>query len=112
MLRFFRCAGITDLGILAISNGCTGLRMINIAYCNDVTDISLISLSKCSRLNSFESRGCVHLTSLGLAAIAVGCKELTKLDIKKCSNINDAGMIPLAHFSHNLRQVQFFSFFT
>lgn len=107
----FRCAGITDMGILAISDGCTGLQMINIAYCNDITDLSLISLSRCSKINTFESRGCSLITSLGLAAIAVGCKQLTKLDIKKCYHINDAGMIPLAHFSQNLRQVHSFSFF-
>lgn len=101
-----RCLGITDTGILAISSGCTGLQMINIAYCTDVTDISLVSLSKCSKLNTFESRGCVRLTSLGLGAIAVACKQLTKLDIKKCCNINDAGMVPLAQYSHNLRQVR------
>lgn len=79
--------------------------MINIAYCKDITDSSLISLSKCSSLNTLESRGCPLITSLGLAAIAVGCKQLAKLDIKKCSSIDDAGMIPLAHFSQNLRQV-------
>lgn len=82
--------------------------MINIAYCKDITDSSLRSLSKCSRLNTLESRGCPLITSLGLAAIAVGCKQLSKLDIKKCPNIDDTGMIPLAHFSQNLRQVLYF----
>lgn len=101
----FRSSGITDSGILAIARGCPNLEMINIAYCKDITDHSLISLSKCPRLNTLESRGCPVITSLGLAAITVGCKQLTKLDIKKCSNIDDAGMIPLAHFSQNLRQV-------
>lgn len=47
------------------------------------------------------------MTSLGLTAIAVRCKQLSKLDIKKCSNIDDTGMIPLAYFSQNLRQVNF-----
>lgn len=81
--------------------------MINIAYCKDVTDSSLISLSQCSRLNTLESRGCPLITSLGLTAIAVGCKQLSKLDIKKCCNIDDSGMAPLACFSQNLRQVNF-----
>ena len=103
----FRCTGITDSGISAVARGCPGLEMINIAYCKDITDSSLISLSKCSSLNTVESRGCPLITSLGLAAIAVGCKQLVKLDIKKCINIDDAGMIPLAHFSQNLRQVPF-----
>ncbi|PSS34732.1 F-box/LRR-repeat protein [Actinidia chinensis var. chinensis] len=104
-LDLYRSAGIADPGILSIAHGCPGLEMINIAYCKDITDSSFISLSKCSKLNTLESRGCPLVTSLGLAAIAVGCKQLNKLDIKKCYNINDSGMIPLAHFSQNLRQI-------
>ena len=107
-LLLFRCAGISDKGILAISDGCNNLQMINIAYCNDITDTSLISLSKCSKIHTFESRGCPLITSFGLAAIAVGCRQLTKLDIKKCYLIDDLGMVPLAHFSQNLRQVNMF----
>ncbi|KAJ4704322.1 F-box/LRR-repeat protein 3 [Melia azedarach] len=104
-LDLYRSVGITDSGISAISYGCPDLQMINIAYLKDITDSSLISLSKCSSLNTFESRGCHLITSLGLAAIAVGCRQLTKLDIKWCHNINDVGMLPLAHFSQNLRQI-------
>uniref|UniRef100_A0A2P2JXI3 F-box/LRR-repeat protein 15-like leucin rich repeat domain-containing protein n=1 Tax=Rhizophora mucronata TaxID=61149 RepID=A0A2P2JXI3_RHIMU len=104
-LDLYRSAGITDSGILAIACVCPDLEMINMSYCKDITDSSLISLSKCSNLNTFESRGCPLITSLGLAAIAVGCKQLTKLDIKKCHNIDDAGMLPLAHFSQYLRQI-------
>ncbi|GFS38551.1 RNI-like superfamily protein [Actinidia rufa] len=104
-LDLYRSAGITDSGILTIARGCACLDMINISYCKDVTDSSLISLSKCLRLNTLESRGCPLITSLGLAAVAMGCKQLTKLDVKKCYNVNDAGMIPLAHFSQNLRQL-------
>ncbi|WCJ27964.1 F-box/LRR-repeat protein 3 [Euphorbia peplus] len=104
-LDLYRSAGITDLGILAIASGCPDLETINMSYCKDITDKSLISLSKCTRLNTIESRGCPLITSLGLASVAVGCKQLSKLDIKKCQNIDDAGMLPLAHFSQNLRQI-------
>ncbi|CAN4077016.1 unnamed protein product [Withania somnifera] len=104
-LDLYRSPGISDLGILAIARGCSGLEMINIAYCNQITDGSFISISKCSKLITLESRGCPLVTSLGLAAVAVGCKQLSTLDIKKCHNIDDAGMIPLAHFSPNLKQI-------
>lgn len=62
-------------------------------------------MSKCTKIHTFEIRGCPLVTSFGLAAIAVGCKQLTKLDIKKCYLIDDLGMVPLAHFSQNLRQI-------
>lgn len=96
---------ITDSGITAIARGCLVLEMINISYCKGITDASLISMSKCANLNTLECRGCPLISSLGIAAIAVGCKHLTKLDIKKCYNINDFGVLPLAHFSQNLKEV-------
>ncbi|CAH9103229.1 unnamed protein product [Cuscuta europaea] len=104
-LDLYRSFGVTDSGIDAIAHGCLSLEMINIAYCNQITDHSFVSLSKCLNLSTLESRGCPLLTSSGLAALAVGCRLLTKLDIKKCHNIDDAGMISLAHFSQNLREI-------
>lgn len=104
-LDLYRSIGITDMGISAVADGCTTLEMINVSYCENITDSSLISLSSCSKLNTLESRGCPLITSLGLKAIAIRCKQLTKLDIKKCHNIDDSGMIPLAHFSQNLKQI-------
>jgi hypothetical protein len=56
-------------------------------------------------LQTLEIRGCLPVTSIGLASISMNCKQLNRLDIKKCYNIDDSGMIPLAHFSQNLRQV-------
>nr|XP_043620459.1 F-box/LRR-repeat protein 3 [Erigeron canadensis] len=104
-LDLYRSIGITDKGISAVAHGCSTLEMINVSYCENITDSSLFSVSNCSKLNTLESRGCLRITSLGLKAIAIRCKQLTKLDIKKCKNVNDSGMIPLAHFSQNLRQI-------
>ncbi|XP_038902182.1 F-box/LRR-repeat protein 3-like isoform X1 [Benincasa hispida] len=104
-LDLYRLTGITDRGIAATAGGCPALEMINIAYNDKITDSSLISLSKCSRLKALEIRGCCCISSVGLSAIAMGCKQLTVLDIKKCVNVNDDGMLPLAQFSHNLKQI-------
>lgn len=101
-----RSVGITDIGFSSIAQGCCHLETINISYCKDITDKSLLSLSKCSLLQTLESRGCPYITSQGLAAIAVRCKRLTKLDLKKCPYINDSGLLTLAHFSQSLRQVK------
>ncbi|MBA0678788.1 hypothetical protein Goari_020110, partial [Gossypium aridum] len=104
-LKNIRSVAISDAGIAAIGEGCPALEMINIAYNDKITDNSLISLSKCRLLKALEIRGCLGVSSIGLSAIAVGCKQLTVLDIKKCFNINDNGMIPLAQFSQNLKQI-------
>ncbi|XP_010558390.1 PREDICTED: F-box/LRR-repeat protein 3-like isoform X2 [Tarenaya hassleriana] len=104
-LDLYRSAGITDVGVSSIARGCSNLETINISYCKDITDKSLVSLSKCSRLNTLECRGCPLVTSMGVAAVAVGCKRLAKLDVKKCQNINDSAMLTLAHFSPCLKQI-------
>ncbi|CAN7113369.1 unnamed protein product [Brassica rapa subsp. narinosa] len=104
-LDLYRSVGITDVGISSIAQGCCHLETINISYCKDITDKSLVSLSKCSMLQTFESRGCPHITCQGLAAIAVRCKRLSKLDLKKCPFINDSGLLTLAHFSQGLKQI-------
>lgn len=104
-LDLYRSVGITDVGISSIAQGCCHLETINISYCKDITDKSLVSLSKCSMLQTFESRGCQHITCQGLAAIAVRCKRLSKLDLKKCPFINDSGLLTLAHFSQGLKQI-------
>lgn len=93
------------MGVVAVSHGCPSLEMINIAYNERITDTSLISLSECLRLKVLEIRGCPRITAIGLSAIAMGCRQLAMLDIKKCFNINDNGMIPLAQYSQNLKQV-------
>ncbi|WJZ89184.1 hypothetical protein VitviT2T_008418 [Vitis vinifera] len=106
-IDLYRCICITDVGIEAIAHGCPDLEMINTAYCDKVTDASLESLSKCLRLKALEIRGCPGVSSVGLSAIALGCRQLMMLDIKKCHHINDVGMVPLAQFSQNLKQINF-----
>ncbi|KAK4755447.1 hypothetical protein SAY87_009204 [Trapa incisa] len=104
-LDLYRSSGISESGIVAIAHGCPSLEMINTSYCYGITDNALMSLSKCTKLHTLECRACPLITSLGLGVITIGCKQLAKLDIKKCNKIDDAGMIPLAHFSENLRQI-------
>ncbi|KAK8950398.1 F-box/LRR-repeat protein 3 [Platanthera guangdongensis] len=104
-LDLYRSVGITDTGIMAIACGCPLLQMINLAYCTEITDIALRSLSKCSKLNTLELRGCFQVSNYGLAGVALGCREIIKLDIKKCYHITDAGMVSLARLCYHLRQI-------
>ncbi|CAD6258777.1 unnamed protein product [Miscanthus lutarioriparius] len=104
-IDLYRCGGLSDDGIIQIAQGCPMLECINLSYCTEITDRSLISLSKCAKLNTLEIRGCPMITSTGLSEIAMGCRLLSKLDIKKCFEINDVGMLYLSQFSHSLRQI-------
>jgi F-box and leucine-rich repeat protein 2/20 len=86
------------------------LESINLSYCTGITDRSLMALSKCANLNTLEIRGCSRVSSSGISEIAMGCRLLSKLDIKKCFDINDVGMLYISQFSHCLRQVLVFTF--
>ncbi|KAJ4786862.1 F-box family protein [Rhynchospora pubera] len=104
-LDLYRAIGITDKGVSAIADGCPHLEMINMAYCTNISDESLKFLSKCSKLCILEIRGCLQVSSVGISAIAAGCRLLSKLDVKKCCEVNDAAMFSLARYSHNLCQI-------
>ncbi|XP_047954986.1 F-box/LRR-repeat protein 3-like [Salvia hispanica] len=103
-LDLYRCMEITDIGISAIANGCPLLEMIDMAYCDKIGDTSLTALAACIHLKTLEIRGCPCLSSLGLSAVAIGCKQLAVLDIKKCY-ITDDGLISLAQNSQSLKQI-------
>ncbi|KAJ1264461.1 hypothetical protein BS78_08G002500 [Paspalum vaginatum] len=104
-IDLYRCGGISDDGIIQIGQGCPMLESINLSYCTEITNRSLISLSKCAKLNTLEIRGCPRVSSTGLSEIAMGCRLLSKLDVKKCFEINDVGMLYLSQFSHSLHQI-------
>ncbi|KAG2614519.1 F-box/LRR-repeat protein 3-like isoform X1 [Panicum virgatum] len=104
-IDLYRCGGISDDGVIQIAQGSPMLASINLSYCIEITDRSLMSLSKCTKLNTLEIRGCPKVSSAGLSEIAMGCRLLSKLDIKKCFQINDVGMLYLSQFSHCLRQI-------
>ncbi|WVZ54892.1 hypothetical protein U9M48_005632 [Paspalum notatum var. saurae] len=104
-IDLYRCGGIRDDGIVQIALGCPMLESINLSYCTEITDRSLMALSKCGKLNTLEIRGCPRVSSTGLSEIAMGCRLLSKLDIKKCFEINDVAMLYLSQFSHSLRQI-------
>ncbi|KAK4797943.1 hypothetical protein SAY86_030269 [Trapa natans] len=107
---------VDDEGLKSIGR-CSRLIVLKLGICLNITSEGLSHISKsCSKLveldlyrssgiSESECRACPLITSLGLGVITIGCKQLAKLDIKKCNKIDDAGMIPLAHFSENLRQI-------
>ncbi|KAF8753602.1 hypothetical protein HU200_011598 [Digitaria exilis] len=100
------CQNVTDVGVSSVVKSIPNLLELNLSYCcPKLTDRSLMSLSKCTKLNTLEIRGCPRISSAGLSEIAMGCRLLSKLDIKKCFEINDVGMLYLSQFSHALRQV-------
>lgn len=99
------CTGIGDDGLAALSNGCKKLTKLNLSYCIGVTDRGMQYIGHLEELSDLEMRGLANITSVGLTAIAAGCKRLADLDLKHCENIDDSGFWALAYYARNMRQV-------
>lgn len=104
-LDLYKCCGIGDEGLAALSSSCKRLKILNISYCARVTDKGMKHMSQLEELSDLDMRGLVRVTSVGLTALAAGCKRLADLDMKHCESVNDSGFWALAYYSRNLRQV-------
>eukprot|EP01018_Ginkgo_biloba_P027920 Gb_24899 [translate_table: standard] len=104
-LDLYRSVGVGDVGLAAIANGCLKLKIINLSYCVGITDDALKSLAQLQDLHNLEIRGCSIVTSVGVSAIALGCKRLVELDIKRCYYVDDVGVLTVVHWCRNLRQI-------
>jgi F-box/leucine-rich repeat protein 2/20 len=89
---------ITDKGVCGLIRTARPLRILNVSYCNALTDRILVEISNCSRfIESLNCSGCIKVTSAGLIALGGGvCTELRKLDFNGCSFITDDGVRALA----------------
>lgn len=103
----YRCTGIGDNGLAAIASRCRKLRKLNLCYCAQITDKGLKHLSGLEELSDLEMRSLVKISSMGLTAIAIGCKSLVELDVKRCYHIDDMALCALVQHARNLRQVLF-----
>lgn len=94
----------------ALATGCKKLTKLNLSYCNGITDTGMEYISHLGELFDLELRGLRNITSIGIKAIAVGCKRLADLDLKNCEKVDDSGFWAIACYSQNLRQVSGTSF--
>jgi F-box/leucine-rich repeat protein 2/20 len=105
LFSYCSCVRIGDDGLAALATGCKKLTMLNLSYCNRMTDTGLKCISNLSELSDLELRGISNITSIGIKAVAINCKRLAHLDLKHCEKINDSGFWALAFYSQNLLQV-------
>ncbi|KAL5224659.1 hypothetical protein ABZP36_011298 [Zizania latifolia] len=104
-LDLYRCNSVTDDVLAALANGCKKIKMLNLCYCNKITDSGLGHLGSLEELTNLELRCLVRITGIGISSVVIGCKNLIKLDLKRCYSIDDAGLWALARYALNLRQL-------
>ncbi|XP_042381437.1 F-box/LRR-repeat protein 3-like isoform X1 [Zingiber officinale] len=104
-LDLYRCVEVTDDGLAAIATGCKLIQKLNLCYCTKISDRGLKQVSHLVDLRDLELRGLPHVSSSGIAKIAIGCRRLSELDLKRCNLVNDEGLFALAQYTENLRQI-------
>jgi F-box/leucine-rich repeat protein 2/20 len=91
--------------LASLANGCKKIKLLNLCYCNKITDTGLGHLGSLEELTNLELRCLVRITGIGISSIAIGCKSLIELDLKRCYSVDDAALGALARNAFNLRQV-------
>ncbi|XP_076903068.1 F-box/LRR-repeat protein 3-like [Bidens hawaiensis] len=104
-LDLYRCLNVGDDGLGFLASGCKKIRNLNLCYCTKITDVGMTYLSQLEELSDLEMRSLFKVTSVGLTALASGCRKLSELDIKHCGNISDAGFWSLGYYSWKLQQI-------
>jgi F-box/leucine-rich repeat protein 14 len=88
--------GMNDSLMKILLSNCKNLESMNLAYCSDLTDDSLVELARANpSLNRLVLWGCYNTTNTTLEALAASCKSMKSLNLKCCKKISDAGLMML-----------------
>jgi Leucine Rich Repeat. len=96
VLNLKGCVRVSDYGVLGLSKGLCNLTNFTISR-NDmvtsITDVSLLAISEdCQCLKIIDLSGCQMLTDISLCWLAKGCKYLQQLNLTNCSKVTNAGI--------------------
>ena len=108
---YLGCHGLnklTDVGIGAVSAGCTTLQTLDISFATKITDASLEGMGKSLTVLRFLSvRSCVKITDDGIKALSDGCSDLELLDCSLCSKLRDVSVEILEERENKLLNFSF-----
>lgn len=101
---------ITDIGLLAIAEKCTGLTKLTLSHCDLITDLSIQSLTHNlgKTLTSISLKACDGVTNKELDIIANNCKKLKTLSIRRCTNVTSSGVCFLLQRCHCLEEIDLY----
>ena len=99
------CHDITDAAVIAVAEHCPQLTSLNIDRCYNISDAALISLGQhCHGLKSIDISFNKNISYVGISALAAGCPLLQEFRAKY-TNITNAGVIALARGCRDMRKI-------
>uniref|UniRef100_A0A0D9XZV6 F-box domain-containing protein n=1 Tax=Leersia perrieri TaxID=77586 RepID=A0A0D9XZV6_9ORYZ len=75
-------------GLLMLGSYCPMLSDLTLSFCSDIDDSGMCYLTLCKKLLTLRLNSAARITSTGLLAVAVGCKNLSALHLINCNGIN------------------------
>ncbi|TKY55675.1 F-box protein SKIP2 [Spatholobus suberectus] len=105
-LKLIRCLGDWDATLETVGKLNSGLVEIHLEKVQ-VTDVGLLGVSKCSRLESLHLVKTPECSDVGLCEVAERCKMLKKLHIDgwRTNRIGDIGLMSVAKHCPNLQEL-------
>lgn len=72
------------------------MTSLNVSYCTQVTDAALWAVSRhCAQLRSLHAAAC-QITRVGLRALTLGCRDISRLELSQCADIDDSALNAIA----------------
>lgn len=96
-LNFAKCSQIDDEALQAITDAALSLTNLVLTGC-PLTDAGIVALAsgkKAILLTNLDISYCIELTDTSLLALAMACSELVYLNLTFCEKITDGGLLPL-----------------
>ena len=98
-----RCYNLSDRGIVLTLQTVPSLTHLDVTYCGEVTDASLVAMSYCPRLISVHFASCYRVTDSGVEALASHCRYLEHVQMGGCPRVGDRGVVALAEHCPRLQ---------
>ncbi|XP_068643490.1 uncharacterized protein [Aristolochia californica] len=96
-----RRKGIGDTGVIALIKFTQNLTIMDLSWCDRITDQALEAMATANFLQVLNLHGCCLVTDWGLVSLATGSSSRTLkiLDVSECDQITDFGVSLLQHMS-------------
>jgi hypothetical protein len=84
---------VDDAFLMGVAHTCPKLQALNVAYCQHVTDMSIVEVAThIPGLRFLDLTGCAEITDAALLALREHCTELQALEVIECKKVTPAAI--------------------
>jgi len=88
VLMLARVSNITDKAVVKLARSCANLRCIDVAFCRNLTDMSVFELAELHSLRRLSLVRVHKLTDIGIFALAEHAVGLERLHLSYCDHLS------------------------